>query len=164
MEISQNLKKAVDSKDVRLTRIMLGDSMIIDPTFRKFDAMLQYAEKELSNLYDDHDGEKFSYDITTWDETLLNSQMVKSVYNFSKERIAFLKQICRHIYADRIQKKEREDFIAAHKPITTKQVGKGVAVGGAVAAGVAILTSHPLVAAAGAVAAVAGCVLYHENK
>ena len=52
MTINLDFKRAVDTKNIRLARIMLKDSLIIDPTFEEFNELLNYAEQELPYLYD----------------------------------------------------------------------------------------------------------------
>lgn len=164
MAISPDFKNAVDSKNVRLTRIMLKDSMVIDPTFREFDELLRYAENVLPDLYDEHDGEHFTNDISLWTKDLLNDQMVNVVYNFSKDRISFLKKLCRYIYTDRVETKEREVFVNEHKPLSKKQVGTGMVAGGAVVAIVGAVTSYSVVAVTGVTIAIAGGIVYYKNK
>lgn len=165
MPVVQEFKDAVNEKKTRLVRIMLSNSLIIDPTFQEFDELLKYAEDRLGNMYDEHDGETFTNDISQWSKKLIDEQTGKCVYNFSRERIDFLKKICSHIYSDRVEAKEREKFIEEHKPIiTAKQVGAGMAIGGTAVAVVGGLTMHPVVAVGGAVVAVAGGVIYYNNK
>lgn len=165
MAIDQKFVDAVNQKDTLLARIMLNDSLIIDPTFQEFDELIGYAEKRLDDLYDKHDGEVFSNDISKWTKSLIDEQTGKCIQNFSKERISFLKKLCSYIYADRIEEKEREKFIEEHKPIiTAKQVGAGMAIGGTAVAVVGGLTMHPVVAVGGAIVAVAGGVIYYNNK
>lgn len=103
--VSKEFKDAVNQKDTLLARIMLNDSLIIDPTFQEFDELIGYAEKRLDDLYDKHDGEVFSNDISKWTKSLIDEQTGKCIQNFSKERISFLKKLCSYIYADRIEEK-----------------------------------------------------------
>lgn len=64
MALSADFIKAVDSNDTLMTRIMLKDSMLVDLTLNQFKERLAYAESKMSDLYDEHDGEQFSNDIT----------------------------------------------------------------------------------------------------
>lgn len=50
---SQEFKEAVENQDVRRVRIMLGDRIIIDPTFQTFYNDLNYA-KELVKISLNH--------------------------------------------------------------------------------------------------------------
>lgn len=130
--------EAVSSDAKIRVRIMLKDSMLVDPTLRQFESLLKYAETNMPGLYDVHNAERLEYRFSEWNETYLNSQMVAVVGNFSTERVDLLKQMVKHLYrekAERIIEKERE----AALPFTRKQVGMGVTAVGATAvvAGVA---------------------------
>lgn len=60
--------------------------------------------KTMKNLYDEHDGEKLKLDADSWNTDYMDSQMVKAVNNFSKERVDLLKRMVRYIYRDKINK------------------------------------------------------------
>ena len=150
MTINLDFKRAVDTKNIRLARIMLKDSLIIDPTFEEFNELLNYAEQELPYLYDEHDGTKFNFDSSHW----------------NKERVDFLKKLCRHIYADRIVDiKMRNKHQPESQPlISKKQVGTAMIVGGTVVAIVGVATAEILVTTSGVAIAAAGGVIYYLNK
>lgn len=168
MAISSDFINAVDSHDNIMTRIMLKDSMLVDLTLKQFQERLAYAERKLSDLYDDHDGEVFTSDITAWDQDLLDQQMVKVVGNFSRERIAFLKKLVRNVYAQKAQEADQEEFVEKHKDSSfgAAQLGVGlVTVGAGVAVAGILFTSHPVAwALAGAGLAAAGGVIIVKNK
>lgn len=161
MKISQEYVESVKREDVLMVRIMLKDSLIVDPTFVEFDELLAYAEDNLTSLYDVHDGEKFNNDISTWTKDYMDEQMVKVIDNFSKERISFLKKICGYLYCGRAEEVERERIIeeAKGRQMTQKQVGTGLAIGGVATAIVGVVVSKPIVIGVGALAAVAGGIL-----
>lgn len=166
MNISQEFKNAVEEKDVMMVRIMLKDSMVVDPTFEEFNILLSYAEINLDDLYDEHDGEIFSNNLSDWTNEYMATQMVNVVTNFSKERVSFLKKICKHIYSDRAEKIEYERMQENVKTsrITQKQLGVGLAAAGVTSAVVGIAISKPLVIGVGVVAAVAGGILIATDK
>lgn len=165
MALSDEFKNAVDSHDVLLTRIMLKDSMLVDLSLRRFEEQLRYAESNMEDLYDQHDGEAFNEDITTWTEAYLDEQMVNVVSNFSKERVAFLKKLVRNIYSSEADNSDREVFIEEHKKLTTTQkIGAAGMCGGVVVTIAGIATSHPVVAVVGAAVAVAGGVAFIKGK
>ncbi|MDE6167774.1 MAG: hypothetical protein K2G28_04880, partial [Acetatifactor sp.] len=60
MALSSDFINAVDSHDSIMTRIMLKDSMLVDLTLKEFQERLAYAERKMSDLYDEHDGEVFT--------------------------------------------------------------------------------------------------------
>ena len=115
--ISNDFKEAVENKKIRLIKIMLKDSLMIDPTGKKFDELFDYAQNNLEiDLLDKHDNEVFNYNKNMWNKKYFNEQMVKLLYNFSSERIDFLKEICKVIYADYIIKNKSVN-ISAYKGI-----------------------------------------------
>lgn len=123
--ISNDFKEAVENKKIRLIKIMLKDSLMIDPTGKKFDELFDYAQNNLEiDLLDKHDNEVFNYDKNMWNKKYFNEQMVKLLYNFSSERIDFLKEICKVIYADYFFKNKSVN-ISAYKGIKkTRYKGK----------------------------------------
>ncbi len=166
MALSEDYIKAVDSGDVTMARIMMSDCMLVDLTLHDFEERLRYAERKLPTLYDPHDGEIFPNDMTTWNKSLLDEQMVKVVTNFSRERIAFLKKLVRHVYAGQAQKEDTEVFIKEHKSIeiTPKKIGVGLAACGAVVTVVGLATSTTALTVTGAAVLVAGGIVIVSSK
>lgn len=125
--IDRNFKNAVDSNNIGLVRIMLKDSLMIDPTGKIFDELLNYAQESLeSKLLEKHDGEKFIYDKKFWTEDYFNQEMIKLLDNFSLERINFLKEVCKFIYADYIKSKQNEKRVV--KPLNNKISNRSIKV------------------------------------
>ena len=61
--IDRDFKNAVEINDIDLVRMMLKDSLMIDPTGTFFDELFNYAQDRLGNeLLEKHDGENFIYD------------------------------------------------------------------------------------------------------
>lgn len=165
MNITQEFRDAVKNKENRMVRIMLKDSLVVDPTFREFNEMIKIAESDITDLYDDHDGEVLKYDRNKWTKGYMDEQMVQVVYNFSKERVDLLKRICEHIYKERASKIESGKYNSEPKiVITQKQVGTGLsAVGvGTMVVGGAI--KAPMIAAAGFVAGIVGATMIITDK
>lgn len=125
--LDRNFKNAVDSNNIGLVRIMLKDSLMIDPTGKIFDELLNYAQESLeSKLLEKHDGEKFIYDKKFWTEDYFNQEMIKLLDNFSLERINFLKEVCKFIYADYIKSKQNEKRVV--KPLNNKISNRSIKV------------------------------------
>lgn len=165
MTITQEFRDSVKNRDNRMVRIMLKDSLVVDPTFREFNEMLKIAESDITDLYDEHDGEVLKYEESRWTKGYMDEQMVQVVYNFSKERVDLLKRICKHIYSERASKIESGKYNSEPKIIITqKQVGTGLsAVGvGAIVVGVAI--EAQMIAVAGFVASIAGAIMIITDK
>ena len=174
MNITNEFKEAVSAKDVQLVRIMMKDSMILDPTFEEFDDMASYASDKLPGLFDAHDGKEFDNDQAAWNKDMLNEEMVDLLFNFSKERVNHLREVCKVLYAEKYaklmdMKKSSQSHASSstYEPfgslatsssgaVSRKQIGTGVAVAGGVIAVTGLVASQTAVAIAGAVVAVVG--------
>ena len=157
MAVTNEFKNAVTQDDVRLVRIMIKDSMVVDPTFTEFDQMMLLAET-MNGLFDAHDGEALNYDISAWTKDYMDEQMVQVVYNFSRERLELLKNICKELFKDRVKKINAEckpEFKNSTQP-SRKQIGAGIAVAGAATAITGAVISQSLLIGAGVVAVVVG--------
>jgi hypothetical protein len=110
MALTNAFKEAVSSSNVRLIRIMMKDSMLVDPTFSVFNAM-NNAARDLSGLYDTHDGQELNYDRSTWNDSYMNELMVQIVGNFSQERVDHLKNIVRQLYPVAIRTQEEQSSV-----------------------------------------------------
>ncbi len=111
MTLTKEFMEAVGLGDKTLVRIMLKDIMLVDPSMKTFEEMLQYAEKRMPDLYDEHDEEELKQNPAEWDEAYMNMQMVIVVSNFSKERVALLKKIVRKLFGHKVQKQTDEKCI-----------------------------------------------------
>ena len=96
MALTNTFYEAVQSGNVRRVRIMMKDSLLIDPTFTEFNAM-EKAATSMSTLYDVHDGKAFVEDQSLWDDDYMDMVMVKVLSNFSHERIDHLKDIVHYL-------------------------------------------------------------------
>ena len=84
MKIDQEFIDAVNQRSIRDIKIMLKDSLVVDPTFAEFDEMLLFTKQQGLELYDKHDGEALKYDEKEWTKDYMNKQMVQLVYKFSE--------------------------------------------------------------------------------
>lgn len=91
--VSKEFKTAVLDKNLLRTRIMLKDSLVIDPTFTQFDEMLSYAKIHLPSLFVPFDGECLENDEKKWDTSVMNEELVQLINNFSEIRINHLKKV-----------------------------------------------------------------------
>lgn len=92
MAVTNAFHDAVKSGNVRRVRIMMKDSLLVDPTFGEFGEM-EKAAASMRGLYDPHDGREFELDRQKWDDSYMNKQMARVVLNFSHERIGHLKDV-----------------------------------------------------------------------
>ena len=160
MSLTQDFLDAVESKKVMRVRIMLKDSLLVDPTAGQFEEMENYAYSRINTLYDVHDGEVLNFDVSAWTVDYLNQQMVIVVNNFSRERVDLLKGMVRYLYQDKVNtiRNEQEQMNSRHR-LSRKQVGTGVTVAGVAVAAVGLCTSHTLLVAGGAAAAIVGGIM-----
>lgn len=159
MALTKAFKDAVQKGDKLGTKIMIKDIMIIDPSLKDYDEMIRYAEENMSDLYDIHDGEVLKNDPLDWTEDYLDEQMVVLIGNFSKERLALLKKIVRKLYykpqPKQVVKSSHSSGFSrkyASDPAewsTKKKVGVALAVTGGVIAVAGIGTANLLTTAGG---------------
>ena len=166
MGLSQEFKDAVSEKKLVRVRIMLKDSLLVDPTLDQFVEMEKYANSQLEDLYVPHDGAKLNYDVTAWNETYLNGQMVAVVGNFSKERVDLLKSMVLQMYKTKANqiREERDNENRSSSHISRKQIGAGVTVAGAAIAVAGVCISHGVLIAGGVVVAAAGIAMIVTDK
>lgn len=165
MAITNEFMDAVQSGKMIRVRIMLKDSLLVDPTAAQFDEMERYAAETMGNIYMEHDGEVLNFNADAWNEDYLNQQMVTVVNSFSKERIDLLKGMVRYLYKDKADKirSERNGAFSSNG-ITRKQIGTGVAVAGTALAVAGICTSHTVLTVGGVAVAAAGVALIVSDK
>lgn len=117
MSLTKDFMEAVEEGKVLRVRIMLKDSLLLDPTGRDFTEMLAYARARLPELLTPHDGEVFR-PAEEWSEDYLNDEMVKVLDNFSLERLEHLQQLVKKLYAS--QKEEQTGDTAADPQETAR--------------------------------------------
>lgn len=96
MALTNAFYEAIQSGNVRRVRIMMQDSLLVDPTFAEFDAM-EEAASSMEGLYDEHDGKELVEDRNLWNDDYMDEVMVKVLSNFSHERIDHLKEVVRYL-------------------------------------------------------------------
>lgn len=96
MALTNAFYEAIKSGNVRRVRIMMKDSLLVDPTFAEFNAM-EKAASSMAGLYDEHDGKELIEDRNLWNDDYMDKVMVKVLSNFSHERIDHLKEVVRYL-------------------------------------------------------------------
>ena len=94
MAVTKAFMNAVAKHDIQKIRIMMKDSLLVDPTFRDFDKMSKLAAN-VPGLYDVHNGKNLLSDVTAWNDEYMDKQMVEVLWNFSHKRLDHLKQVVR---------------------------------------------------------------------
>lgn len=96
MALTNAFFEAVSSRNIRRIRIMMKDSLLVDPSFSEFHKMENEASGVI-NLYDIHDEGELLLDNSLWNDSYMNDLMVQVVINFSHERIEHLQQVVRFL-------------------------------------------------------------------
>lgn len=165
MAVTNEFMEAVQSGKELRVRIMLKDSLLVDPTAAQFEEMERYASSQMGSVYVEHDGESLNYDVSAWSEDYLNRQMVEVVSNFSKERIDLLKSMVRYIYRDKANKiRATQNSTYVDHNLSRKQIGAGVTTVGAALTVAGICASQIALTAGGAVVAAAGIALIVSDR
>ncbi|PWV99305.1 hypothetical protein DFQ01_11521 [Paenibacillus cellulosilyticus] len=95
MAITNAFRNAVATGNVIGIRIMMKDSLLVDPTFTEFSEMERYT-RNMRGLYDDHDGQD-PENKSAWDDDYMNKLKVQVVENFSHERLRHLKEVVNYL-------------------------------------------------------------------
>ena len=121
MALTNAFYEAVQSGNVRRVRIMMQDSLLVDPTFTEFNAM-EKAASSMVGLYDEHDGKDLIEDRNMWNDDYMDKVMVKVLSNFSHERIDHLKEVVRYLrpVAKTVAPKKEQ---TSHQTCTTTKKG-----------------------------------------
>lgn len=96
MALTNAFNEAVYSGAIRRVRIMMKDSLLVDPSLAQFEEMNKVASG-MQGLYEEHDGRNFNLDKSTWDVDYINKMMIQVVSNFSHERVDHLKEVVRYL-------------------------------------------------------------------
>lgn len=119
MALTSDFKEALNSGNIQRIRIMMKNSLLVDPTFREFKEM-ENAATSVKGLYDIHDGRKFEMNKENWDDNYMNKQMAQVVSNFSHERIEHIKDVVRYLRpVDKITQSRNETRNSNSKNIKT---------------------------------------------
>ena len=91
MEVSNDLIKAVENRNLLRVKLILKNSFIIDPTGETFNKLLEFTLNRIPDLFDNHDGELFK-----------DEETVKIIDNFSKERVLLLKAMADKLFNKKV--------------------------------------------------------------
>ena len=101
--LSPEFNSAIKNGNLLRVRIMLKDSLIVDPTFVQFNEMFAYARQALPTLLVPFDNSDLENDRSKWDKDLMNMELVEIINNFSEARIYHLKKVISIVLADKIR-------------------------------------------------------------
>ncbi len=169
---SETFKNAVNKGDFLSVRIMMKDSLLVDPTFQRFEDMKKTAGA-MPGLYDPDDGAELNQNPAEWTEEYMNQLMAEVLYHFSERRLAHLKEVVKKCGA---YTQEEENIIHQRKQEERKQeqIKKGAVgaaagallggtAGAVLAAGVAAAAA-PIAVTTATIGAVTGAVIALNQK
>ena len=181
MTVAESINNAVSQGDITGLRIMMKNSLLVDPSFCEFSEM-ERLTRDVRGLYDDHDGREFKEDQSVWDDSYMNQLMVQVVGNFSHERVEHLKKVVRYLrpivdrpqqaaqsnrealtYQEQKRQDERDGRIVHNRGT---KIASGAVAGGAVGGTIAAIAGWPVlvgVAAGAAVVGIAVAVVANEG-
>lgn len=176
MALTNAFHDAVNSGNVRRVRIMMKNSLLVDPSFDEFCEM-EKASSAMEGLYDEYDGKEFIKDKSQWDDDYMDKMMVKLLSNFSHERIEHVKDIVRYLRPVTKSVTPKQEQTSHHYYSTTRQdsyeeekrrcqergdylgakIGAGAVVGAAVGGVIVSVAGAPVAGVIGGI--VAGAVV-----
>lgn len=172
--IVEEFEKEVTAGNIEHIRLFIQDYLVLSykryHDFREFEEYESYALSKVPNLYDEDDDTEFDEDKSHWTKRLYNETLVGSTDNFTRKRIAYLKEMCAYLYgnkeslADKAKREEKERSFVEQYP-----GGKGgitMTVGAAIAVGALLVEESVrfMVVAAGVVVIVAGAVMCYKDR
>lgn len=99
--LSNEFKAAVASGDLLLTKIMIKDSVVLDPsgnlTIEMWNYATDYAKKQNWKLQEVYDGGQLESNSDKWNQDVLNLELVEWLNNFSKLRMDHLLQVAKKV-------------------------------------------------------------------
>lgn len=164
----QEFINAVESGDIITVRLIVSNELLLNPKGDTYREMKEYAEANVPELYEVHDGGQLDFDEDSLSVDLLVQIKNELDSNFSRERIAVYEHVAGIVLRKKIESEE-----PAEKPVQeeckndgreNKMLGAAVVVGlGTMAYG--IVKDSPLTTLSGAaIAAVSGAKLYKNKK
>ncbi|WP_220446317.1 hypothetical protein [Phocaeicola plebeius] len=109
--------EAISDGDLLTIRLYLANELLLDPRGKSFNKMRAYAEMNIMNLYEAHDGTDFSEVSSIWDEELLFKLGNDLDSNFSKERLDFFEKVAKIVLKEKAQlmNEEKRDLSGEEK-------------------------------------------------
>lgn len=108
--VSSEFKATVEDKNLLLTKIMLKDSFVLDPTFAQLREMLSYAQERLPDLMETYNGDYLEEDSSKWTSDTMNEELVELITNFSIVRINHLKKVVSKVLAKEAEAIKRKQL------------------------------------------------------
>jgi len=106
--MTERFLNAVEANRISLVRGYLANELAIDPRGKTFEEMLAYAEKKLSNLFQEDNGKTYSENISDWNEDFLMKVKNDLDSNFSRERLSFYEKITKEVLKEKARALDEE--------------------------------------------------------
>ena len=171
---------AVQTENLVRTRLALSNELMLDPRGLTFKEMLQYAESNLSLLYQEDDGKIYDNDPTKWNEDFLYDIKNSLDLNFSREKLTIYETVAKHVLKEKAEQMEQNDIneLSRHSSekekkssntgttqINKKAIYIGLTIGGTVIAVAGLCIHKTALASLGVAGVIVGSVLlYNEMK
>lgn len=171
---------AVQTEKLVRVRLALSNELMLDPRGVTFTKMLQYAESNLSSLYQNDDGKIYDNEQTKWNEDFLYDLKNGLDLNFSREKLTLyvivakyvLKEKAKQMEQDNIKEQRQRFFIEKNNSLNTtdspknkKAIYTGVTIGGTALAVTGFCLQRLGLASLGLVGAIIGGVLlFNDSK
>lgn len=98
--MKENFIEAVSGGDIFAIRLFLTHELKQNPNGKTLKKMCQYAEVNVDNIFDLHDGKILNNDKTLWNEELMDNIQNDLDNNFSKERFDYLADVSEFMKAN----------------------------------------------------------------
>lgn len=119
--ISPEFKSTIANKNLLGARIILKNSLLIDPTFNQFEKMLTYAKDRIPNIVVPFDGGTLEDDYLKWNQALMNMELIELIDNFSNTRISHVKKVISKVMKTEAPKSQINRVVS--KPYTSNASG-----------------------------------------
>ena len=117
------VKKCVESRDIKGLRYILLDSLDVDPTFEKYKEDYELC-RNMDGLFENHhDLSGLTEDKSRWTQGYWEQLKTDLMKNFSEKRFNHMMQVAQVVYADKIARLVRE---RAEKQKTPKVVSQNI--------------------------------------
>ena len=168
--------KAVKDKDIVCVRVFLTNELGHDPRGISFHEMLDFAERNLDDLFEIDNGKRSVKDIAEWDDFYLSRIKTEVENNFSREKLAYYETVAKRVLKDKARQmdetakktqsennektaKTGSDWFEKNK----KEVYAGTAIGGAIITTIGLCVSKTALTILGAVGLMAGGYLLYKE-
>ena len=100
--------EAISDGDLLTIRLYLANELLLNPGGKSFSKMRSYAEMNVPNLYEVHNGPDFSEISTIFNDELLFNMRNDLDSNFSKERLDFFENVAQVVLKEKAQALKEE--------------------------------------------------------